>query len=136
LDTYPEQPFATAEKPILPARADFSSDPDTHTIRSFVYGQDPPPVLITDGTEQQEIHESVKTLSRHKFRPFRPNPFQSNKGEVQFRNMFEMTGRGHNHLNPLTNHVIGDKRKDLTIYMDNNIYCRKRHLSLTTLSKP
>ena len=93
LDPYPEQPFATAEKPLLPARSDFSSDPDTHTIRSFVYGQDPSPVLITDGTEQQEINESVKTLSSHKFRPFRSNSFQSNEGAVQFRNMFEMTGR-------------------------------------------
>jgi hypothetical protein len=75
LDPYPEQSFATAEKPLLPARSHFSSDPDTYTIRSSVYGQEPSPVLITNGTEQQEINESVKTLSGHKFRPFRSNSF-------------------------------------------------------------
>ena len=97
LYTYPEQPFATAEKPLLPAGYDLSSDPYTHTVRRSVDGQDPSPVLISNGTEPQEINKRMKTPLGQKFSSFRSNSFQRNEGAVQFRNMFKITGRWHTH---------------------------------------
>ena len=56
--------------------------------------------------------------------PFGPNAFKISEGASQFARLFEVMGGSYNHLNPLTNHDLSDKRKHLTRELLNN---RKRN---------
>ena len=51
---------------------------------------------------------------------FISNAFQKSKGATQFRDLFEVVSRRYNHWNWLTNRVLTDKRKDLTIQPADN----------------
>jgi hypothetical protein len=113
-DRDPKQALPTAEKFLLLAKDNFPSDQCGRTILGFINGKHTASVFITNGCKEQEIKECIEALLRQKFGPLGTDSSQSGEGAVQFRDFCKVVCGWSNHLNPLANHGLTDKRKDLT----------------------